>query len=145
MPARRNKMDSLKLKRLVRQSLRICFILFLLWLAWNLILGAVRQFNRSRTTGQKVETIVQLQGGFLSLLVILTSFRWQRWAGPVRIAWGGSLVTVAGLSALVWGPPMPLVAVLFSAVALLIAQAVIWVLSAFPIASLHGFVKKRLL
>src|SRR5512145_876414 len=90
-------------------------ILFLGMLAWQALSGGWRQMRRARTAGQKVETAVQMECGLLSLLVGLTCF-WQRgWAAPVRKAWAASLVMASGLSALVWGPPMPGVAVAFAA------------------------------
>ena len=101
---------------------------FLLWLAWQTLSGAFRQLSRSRTLGQKVETVTQLECGLLSLLVVLTCFRGRRWAAPVRTLWSISLVAAAGLSALVWGPPMPHIAVLFVAISLLLARAVLWAL-----------------
>jgi hypothetical protein len=39
-----------------------------------------------------------------------------------------TLMLSAGTSALVWGPPMPHIALLFSAVALVVALAIIWAL-----------------
>lgn len=98
--------------------------LFLLWLAWQAIAGGIRQMPRSRTTGQKVETVLQLDCGFLSLLTLWTSFHPQRWARPVQTAWSVSLAAASGLSSLVWGPPMPGIGLLFSAIALLVARIV---------------------
>jgi hypothetical protein len=103
-------------------------VLFLLWLAWQTLSGALRQLSRSRSTGQKVETVVQLQSGLLSLMVVLTCFWQRRWAKPVHALWTIALAAAAGLSALVWGPPMPLVGVLFAGLALLVSRAVRWAL-----------------
>ncbi len=71
---------------------------------------------------------MQFECGLLSLLVILTAFRWQRLAQTARIAWSITLVTAAGLSSFVWGPPMLFVGIVFVVIALLIARAVTWVL-----------------
>ena len=95
--------------KLVRRGLLACAILFLLWLAWQALSGGFRQLSRSRTVGQKVETLTQIECGLLSLLAVLTCFHWRRWAAPIRSLWGISLAAAAGLSALVWGPPMPLI------------------------------------
>jgi hypothetical protein len=77
---------------------------------------------------------VQLECGLLSLLTVVTCFRWRRWARPVRTAWSLSLTAAAGLSSLVWGPPMPRLGLLFAAVALLVARTIIWVLrTAIPV------------
>jgi hypothetical protein len=112
----------------LRRGLLACTLLFLVWLAWQALAGGLRQLPRSRTAGQKVETVAQLACGLLSLLVVLTCFWRRRWAPRVRAIWGISLATTAGLSALVWGPAMPLVAVLFTAIALLVARAIQWAL-----------------
>jgi hypothetical protein len=113
---------------IVRRGLVAGAVLFLLWLAWQALSGGFRQLPRSRTAGQKVETVVQLQAGLLSALVALTCFWGRRWAQPLRILWSAALAVAAGLSALVWGPPMPLIGALFVAVALLISRAVQWAL-----------------
>lgn len=103
-------------------------MLFLIWLAWKAFSGGFRQRPRSHTVGQKVETVIQLECGVLSLLVALTSL-WHRQSAPmVRTLWGISLATAAGLSSLVWGPPMPLIGVLFVAIALIVARAIKWAL-----------------
>ena len=120
--------DRLRLRPVVRQGLLAGSMLFLTWLAWQALAGGLRQLSRSRTVGQKVETVIQLECGFLSLLVMLTSFGWRRWASPIRTLWSLCLATAAGLSAPVWGPPMPLLAFLFAAISLLVARAVNWAL-----------------
>jgi hypothetical protein len=102
--------------------------LLLVRLAWEAIAGGLRQLPRSRTVGQKVETGVQLACGLLSLMTVLTCFRWRRWAPPVRTAWSISLATAAGLSSLVWGPRMPGIGLIFAAGALLVARTIIWAL-----------------
>jgi hypothetical protein len=114
----------------VRRGFLICATVCLLWLAWQALSGGFRQFSRSRTLGQKVETVTQLECGLLSLLVVLTCFWRRRWAQPVRTLWSIALATTAGLSALVWGPPMPFIGVLFAAVALLVSRAIVWALRA---------------
>jgi hypothetical protein len=113
---------------LARRGLLAFTLLFLIWLAWQAFSGGFRQLARSRTIGQKVETLTQMECGLLSLLVVLTSFWGPRWAQPVQSAWSISLAAAAGLSSLVWGPPMPLIGVLFTALALLVSQAVRWAL-----------------
>jgi cation transport ATPase len=113
------------LRRVVRWFLLGLATLVLLVVAWGALSGAVRQFPRSDTVAQKIETAVQLACGFLSLLGVLTTFVWQRSASRILPAWAASLAAAAGLSALVWGPPQPAVALLFAAVALLVALGVI--------------------
>lgn len=107
----------------LRKMGTITALLFLLLLAWKSISGGLRQIPRARTTGQKVETVVQLQCGLLSLLVVFACFRRRRWAEPIRALWSITLAVSAGLSALVWGPPMPHIAVLFAGLGLLVSRA----------------------
>ncbi|PKD45158.1 hypothetical protein [Rhodohalobacter barkolensis] len=116
----------MNLKRIIRWLLLICIILFLLILTWWAIAGGVHQLSHSNTLGQHIETVVQLLCGVLSFLTVSTYFVLKKWASFIRVAWIFSLVLTAGLSALVWGPPMPLIALLFAAVALLAAYIILW-------------------
>ena len=102
--------------------------LLLLALAWWIISGGVRNLAQARSIGQQGETAIQLVCGPLGLAVVVTSFRWRPLGRPVRIAWVVALAATVGLSALVWGPPFPLVASLFVMVALLVAWALLWAL-----------------
>lgn len=116
----------MNLKRIIRWLVLICIILFLLMLAWWAIAGGVRQLSHSNTLGQQLETIAQLLCGVLSFFTVFTYFVLEKWARFIRVAWAVSLILTAGLSALVWGPPMPLIALLFAAVALLAAYIILW-------------------
>jgi hypothetical protein len=109
---------------LVRRGLLAFTLLFLIWLAWQALSGGFRQLARSRTIGQKVETLTQIECGLLSLLVVVTRFWGRQWAQPAQSTWSISLAAAAGLSALVWGPPMPLIGLLFTTFALLVSQVV---------------------
>jgi hypothetical protein len=80
---------------------------------------------RSRTIGQRVETAVQLACGLLSVLTVITCFYWRHWGRRIRVVWTISLTTAAGLSSLVWGPPMLTIGLAFAAGALLVALAII--------------------
>jgi len=110
-----------------RVSLAV-IILLLLLLAWEAVTGAIDQFPRSETAGQMIETIIQIGFGILCVLTIITCFWQQEWAATIRIAWGTALVLVAGLSSLVWGPPMLLATLAFVMVALGVAVIFIWAL-----------------
>ena len=101
---------------------------FLLWLAWQALSGAFRQLSRSRTVGQKVETVTQLECETAESAgrVHMLPGTQMGSAGPHPLE--VSLGTAAGLSSLVWGPPMPHIAVLFLAISLLLARAVLWAL-----------------
>lgn len=118
------------LRRMQRVSLLALATLVLVVVAWGALSGAIQQFPRSDTVGQKIETAVQLACGVLSLLSVLTTFVWRRSASRILPSWAGSLAAAAGLSALVWGPPQPGVALGFAALALLVALGIIRLLRA---------------
>ena len=120
--------NPLSLRTIGRRGLLACTLVFLMWLAWQTLSGGFRQLSRSHTVGQKVETATQLESGLLSLLVVVTCFWRREWAAMIRTTWGIFLATAAGLSSLVWGPAMPLIGVLFAAIALLVARAIKWAL-----------------
>jgi peptidoglycan/LPS O-acetylase OafA/YrhL len=116
-------------QRLVwRRLLSLCAALLLLALSWWTLTGGLRDVPQSRTIGQQLETAVRLACSLLSLATAVTRVRWGAWARRVRIAWGSTLAAFLGLSALVWGAPQPHVALLFVAVALLLAWAIVWAL-----------------
>jgi hypothetical protein len=118
----------LRLQPVVRRILLACITVLVIALAWGALSGGLRQLPRSHTVGQRVETAAQLSCGLLSLLTVVTCFRWRRWDSTIRSAWVISLTTAAGLSPLVWGPPMPLIGLLFALGTLLVALAIIWAL-----------------
>jgi uncharacterized membrane protein YhaH (DUF805 family) len=104
--------QSFNIRAVLRRTLLIGLALLLLAVAWHATMGGIRQLPRATTPGQRVETGIQVLCGLLSVLVIL-SVRWRRWADQIRRAWSASFVAAAGLSSLVWGPPMLLVTVAF--------------------------------
>ena len=110
-------------RSVVRRILLAGGVLILIIVAWGTLTGGLRQMPRSGTTGQRFETAVQLACGLLSLLSTLTCFQWRRWGSRVRAAWAISLAITAGASSVVWGPPDPLVGLVFAAAALLVALA----------------------
>lgn len=103
-------------------------VLFLTILAWWALEGAFRQWSHSNTIGQQLETVIQFICGILSFITIITLFRWKEMARTIRLAWAISFVSTAGLSSLVWGPPMPVVSLAFAGVSLLMACGVIWII-----------------
>jgi hypothetical protein len=125
---------SMRMKRsrrrppLARLLLCLCATLLLLGLGWWTISGGLRNLHQTRTIGQQVETAIQLVCGLLCIAAVVTRFRWRPLFRPVRIAWLVTLTAWVALSALVWGPPMPHVALLFAVVALLVAWAILWAL-----------------
>jgi hypothetical protein len=118
------------LRPVVRRILLAGATLLLITVAWGALSGGLHQIPQARTLGQRVETTVQLACGLLSLLSVLTCFRWRRWGPPVRAAWAISLTTAAGFSSVVWGPPSLIVGLAFAAAALLVALAIIRLLRA---------------
>jgi len=109
----------------VRRALSGCAVVILVALSWWMLSGGVRNAHQARSPGQQAETLVQLACALLCLATAVTRFWWRRLGRAVRIAWVASLAGMAGLSALVWGPPMPPIALLFAAVALLVGWAVV--------------------
>ena len=53
----------MRLQPVARRGFLACAMFFLLWLARQALSGAFRQLSRSRTLGQKVETVAQLECG----------------------------------------------------------------------------------
>jgi hypothetical protein len=118
------------LKARARRWMLVGVALVLVALALGTLSGALSQLPRAHTLGQQAETAVQLASSLLSVLVVMTRFRARRWASGVRMAWAASLTVTAGLSAFVWGPPMPGIALVFAGAALLAALALIRALRA---------------
>ena len=118
----------MKLGSAVRRSVLIGTILLLLAQAWVLISGGLNQISRSQAIGQAIETIVQIACGLLSLLIVINCFYWQKLRRSVRLVWLISLIMTAGISSVVWGPPMLIVGVIFAALAFLVGRAIIWLL-----------------
>ena len=115
-------------RRVLRRLLCAVAALLLLALAWWTISGGLRNLRQARSIGQHVETDIQLVSGLLAIAVVLTRFRWGRLGRPVRVAWIVTQAAWVGLSALVWGPPFLWVALVFVALALLMAWGIIWAL-----------------
>lgn len=118
----------MRLPSVVRGLLCACAALLLLGLSWWTTTDGVRDLHQMQTTGQVVETGIRLACGLLSIAVVVTRFRWRAVARSVRIAWVVTLVLWVALSALVWGPPMLHIALLFGVVALVVALAIVWAL-----------------
>ena len=117
--------QQLNIRLALRRIILIITLLVLLVVAWVALSGGLSQLPRSLTIGQRVETTIQFACGLLSLLSVVTCFYWHRLRGTVRVAWSISLTTAAGMSSVVWGPPMLGIGVVFATVALLVALAVI--------------------
>ena len=91
--------------------------------------GALRQLDSVRTPWQAVETGVQLLCGLLGAAVVLARLYRPRRVRLVHAFWAVSLVATAGLSALVWGPAMPWIALLFALTAAGTALGLGWMIA----------------
>ena len=116
--------------RVVRRMQLAGGMLVLLVVAYMTLSGGVAQWPRSHSAGQRLETIVQIACGMLSLLTLLTSVWLRGWGRGVRLVWIFALMVTAGLSSLVWGAPSLPVGVVFAVAALLVALAILWLLRA---------------
>ena len=101
-------------------------------MAWWSISDGAHSWPYARTLGQQVEAVLRLACGGLSIAVVVVRFWWRRTIRPARVAWAVTLAAPAGLSALVWGPPAVISALLNVIVALLVGWAVIWALGPAP-------------
>jgi len=120
--------DPLNLKHVVRRAVLVAVLLVLAAVAWGALTGALHQLPKAHSLGQRVETGIQFVCSLLSILAVVTCFWGRRWAPAVRTAWAVSLAATGGLSALVWGPPMLSIALVFAAATLLVALALNWAL-----------------
>ncbi len=115
----------MNIRPIVRRFILISTMLLLLVVAYILLKGGFSQLPRSLTIGQKVETTIQIICGILCLLNVVTCFYWQKWRRPIRTAWIISLTLTAGMSSVVWGPPMLTIGAVFAAVAFFVAIGII--------------------
>ena len=118
----------MKFSSIVRPLLSASAVLLLLGFAWWALTDGLRNMHQATTIGQQVETAIRFACALLSVTVVITRFRWRRLGRPLRVAWVLTLAATVGLSALVWGPPMLYIALLFVAVALLAAWLILWAL-----------------
>lgn len=87
--------------------------------------GAIQQWPRAVTIGQKIETIFQIVFACLSLFVWNFKFICRGMIKYIRLAWGVSLVSTTVLSTLVWGPSMLLPTLVFGVASALIAYGIL--------------------
>jgi hypothetical protein len=102
--------------------------LFMLYLAWNGLVGGVGQWHGATTLGQRVQTCVQICYGVFAVLAIATIFRGRRWARLALIGLALTATVAGGLAAVSWGSASLAMGLLTSAVALLVMAGAIWLL-----------------
>lgn len=122
------KVSSLRQRMIIRQGLQSLALGFLIFLGWKSISGAFSQIQRSKKMGQKIETLIQVAFGALSLLVFFTHFWQKRFAKPIQTIWSVVFTIIAGLSSVVWGPKMAHISILFVAISLLLSKTIIYIL-----------------
>ena len=91
------------MNRTVSNVLRGVGVVLLLALAYTGIAGAISQYSESHTTGQWVQTTLQLVFGVFSLCAIIVAFRASRWRRGVNVVFVASTTLAAGLAPIVWG------------------------------------------
>jgi hypothetical protein len=112
----------------MRLALFIVAILLLLVLAWTGINGGIQQLSTTATTGQTIQTALQLLYGALSVLSIVTVYWARRWNRPVLACWTISLALAGGLGATEWGGASPFVGIVSGAAAGLVGAGIAWLL-----------------
>ena len=107
-------------------------VLLLLGLAYTGIAGGIDQFDQSThseyTTGQIVQTVLQLAYGVLGLAVIAVWFWARRWSTPVFAAFILSLTLAGGLASVVWGRTSITIGVVSAVASLAVAWVIVWLL-----------------
>jgi len=88
----------------------------LLWLAWDGLRGALRQFPQATTELQQIQTLIQGLFGLLALALLATPMLPRRLLLSVQTGWLLSVSLATGLAAIGWGEA-PLWAALVTALA----------------------------
>lgn len=106
-------------------------VALLLLLAWTGLYGGMMQIAETRTLGQEIQTIAQLDFGILSLLAIVARFwiRRYQWRLAIWFVWALSIAAAAGLAPVVWGGAGIGIGLLAACATLLVALGILWLLS----------------
>lgn len=118
-------------KKIIKHIILGLVYILLVIIALAAFSGTIQQWPRAMTFGQKTESFVQIIFACLSLCVVIFNYISRKIAKYIRIAWGVSFVSTAVLSALVWGPPMVLPAVVFGIASALVALGISFVIYQF--------------
>jgi hypothetical protein len=103
-------------------------IVLLLVLAWTGINGGIHQLSTTATTGQTIQTALQLLYGALSVLSIVTVYWARRCNRPVLACWTISLALAGGLGATEWGGASLRIGIVSAAAAGLVGAGIAWLL-----------------
>jgi hypothetical protein len=103
-------------------------IVLLLVLAWTGINGGIHQLSTAATSGQTIQTALQLLYGALSVLSIATVYWARRWNRAVLACWTISLALAGGLGATEWGGASPRIGIISGAAAGLVGAGIAWLL-----------------
>jgi hypothetical protein len=112
----------------LRRLLLVVAIVLLLVLAWTGINGGIHQLSTTATTGQTIQTALQLLYGALSVLSIVTVYWARRWNRPVLACWTISLALAGGLGATEWGDASLRIGIVSGAAAGLVGAGIAWLL-----------------
>ena len=97
-----------------------------LLLAYTGIAGAISQYSESHTTGQWVQTTLQLVFGVLSLCAIIVAFRASRGRRAVNVVLVASTTLAGGLAPIVWGQAGLLPGLAAGVASALVCLLIVW-------------------
>jgi hypothetical protein len=112
----------------LRGVLHAIGMVLMLVLAWTGINGGIHQLSTTATTGQTIQTALQLLYGALSVLSIVTVYWGRRWNRPVLACWTISLALAGGLGATEWGGASLRIGIISGAAAGLVGAGIAWLL-----------------
>ncbi len=112
----------------LRRVLLVVAVLLLLGLAWTGLHGGIDQLSGIHTTGQTIQTALQLVYGALAVLSIVTVFWAPRWNRAILACWTIALAFASGLGATAWGGTSTLIGVVSGGAAGLVGAGIAWLL-----------------
>lgn len=112
----------------LRRILLVVAIVLLLGLAWTGIHGGIEQLSGLHTTGQTIQTALQLVYGVFAVLSIVTIFWAPRWNPAILVCWTVALAFAGGLGATAWGGTSALIGIISGLAAGLIGAGIAWLL-----------------
>jgi hypothetical protein len=112
----------------VSKILRGLGVLFTAFLAYNGLVGGVQQFSESHSTGQWIQTVLQLALGTLSVLSLIVTFRFLHWRRLVYPGFALSAGLAGGFAPVVWGDQGLLIGLVSGVASLFIGLVIVWLL-----------------